>query len=64
MEMLREVLKWCNQCQQYHPLSEFYHDKSTKDKLTNRCKGCCRRYYNDNIENIKKRNRYNIAHKK
>lgn len=44
--------KVCSKCKRELPISEFCKDKSRVDGLQNYCKGCNKKYYEDNKENI------------
>ena len=44
--------KVCSRCKRELPISEFTKDKSRVDGLQNYCKGCNKKYYEDNKENI------------
>lgn len=38
------VIKQCRKCRAIKPISRFYFDRGTADKLSNRCKDCKRLY--------------------
>lgn len=39
-ETTGETMKWCNCCQQYKPITEFYRHKDNKDGHASNCKAC------------------------
>lgn len=53
--------KRCWRCKETKPVSEFYKNRSKKDGLQDRCKGCTqerdRRYYENNKEKVMEKNR-------
>ena len=46
-------MKKCYKCGIEKAFSEFSKDKSRKDEFTNKCKACCKTYYQKNREKIK-----------
>ena len=55
--MSTEDLKTCSKCKEEKPRSEFYRDKSKKDGLFCRCKGCQKQHYKENAEKILQRSK-------
>lgn len=46
--------KICKKCKKEKSLSDFYKDSSKKDGLQNKCKECCKKYYQSHKKQHKK----------
>ena len=59
MSNSNETFKKCSRCEIIQVIESFNKDKNRKDGLHSICKLCRKKYYNKNLEKIKKYNEQN-----